>query len=42
LRLSPASNQFVIDTMGADHTVFGSDYPYDIGDPEGPRFGAGD
>jgi hypothetical protein len=35
LRLSPASNQFVIDTMGADHTVFGSDYPYDIGDPEG-------
>jgi aminocarboxymuconate-semialdehyde decarboxylase len=35
--LSPASNKFVIDTMGADRVVFGSDYPYDIGDPEGRR-----
>jgi aminocarboxymuconate-semialdehyde decarboxylase len=35
--LSPESNKFVIDTMGADHVVFGSDYPYDIGDPEGKR-----
>ena len=35
--LSLASNQFVIDTMGAECVVFGSDYPYDIGDPEGRR-----
>jgi aminocarboxymuconate-semialdehyde decarboxylase len=35
--LSPASNRFVIDTMGADRVVFGSDYPYDIGDPDGRR-----
>ncbi len=35
--LSLASNQFVIDTMGVEHVVFGSDYPYDIGDPEGRR-----
>lgn len=35
--LSPASNRFVVDIMGADHVVFGSDYPYDIGDPEGRR-----
>ena len=35
--LSPASNRFVIDMMGADRVVFGSDYPYDIGDPEGRR-----
>ena len=35
--LSPTSNKFVIDTMGVDRVVFGSDYPYDIGDPEGRR-----
>jgi aminocarboxymuconate-semialdehyde decarboxylase len=35
--MSPASNRFVIDTMGADRVVFGSDYPYDIGDPDGRR-----
>ena len=35
--LSTDSNKFVIDTMGADHVVFGSDYPFDIGDPEGRR-----
>ena len=35
--LSEESNKFVIDTMGADHVVFGSDYPFDIGDPEGTR-----
>jgi aminocarboxymuconate-semialdehyde decarboxylase len=23
--------------MGADRVVFGSDYPFDIGDPEGRR-----
>lgn len=31
------SNRFVIETMGVDRTVFGSDYPFDIGDPEGRR-----
>ena len=35
--LSTDSNQFVIDAMGVDHVVFGSDYPFDIGDPEGRR-----
>jgi aminocarboxymuconate-semialdehyde decarboxylase len=35
--LSTDSNRFVIDTMGADHVMFGSDYPFDIGDPEGKR-----
>ncbi len=35
--LSTDSNQFVLDTMGTDRVVFGSDYPYDIGDPEGRR-----
>jgi aminocarboxymuconate-semialdehyde decarboxylase len=35
--LSKESNQFVIDVMGADRVVFGSDYPFDIGDPEGRR-----
>lgn len=35
--LSEDSNRFVIETMGADHVVFGSDYPFDIGDPEGRR-----
>lgn len=35
--LSTVSNRFVIDTMGVDHVVFGSDYPFDIGDPEGRR-----
>jgi aminocarboxymuconate-semialdehyde decarboxylase len=35
--LSEESNRFVIDTMGADRVVFGTDYPFDIGDPEGRR-----
>jgi aminocarboxymuconate-semialdehyde decarboxylase len=35
--LSEESNRFVIDTMGPDHVVFGSDFPFDIGDPEGRR-----
>jgi aminocarboxymuconate-semialdehyde decarboxylase len=35
--LSEDSNRFTIQTMGADHVVFGSDYPFDIGDPEGKR-----
>jgi aminocarboxymuconate-semialdehyde decarboxylase len=35
--LSQDSNRFVIDTMGVDRVVFGSDYPFDIGDPEGRR-----
>jgi aminocarboxymuconate-semialdehyde decarboxylase len=35
--LSQESNRFVIQTMGSDRVVFGSDYPFDIGDPEGKR-----
>jgi aminocarboxymuconate-semialdehyde decarboxylase len=35
--LNEKSNRFVIETMGADRVVFGSDYPFDIGDPEGKR-----
>ena len=35
--LSEDSNRFVIATMGPEHVVFGSDYPFDIGDPEGRR-----
>jgi aminocarboxymuconate-semialdehyde decarboxylase len=35
--LSEESNRFVIDTMGADRVMFGTDYPFDIGDPEGKR-----
>jgi len=35
--LNERSNRFVIETMGADRVVFGSDYPFDIGDPEGKR-----
>ena len=35
--LSTDSNAFVIQTMGADRVVFGTDYPFDIGDPEGRR-----
>jgi aminocarboxymuconate-semialdehyde decarboxylase len=35
--LSRDSNRFVIDVMGVDRVVFGSDYPFDIGDPEGRR-----
>lgn len=35
--LSEESNRFVIETMGADQVIFGSDFPFDIGDPEGRR-----
>jgi aminocarboxymuconate-semialdehyde decarboxylase len=35
--LSTDSNRFVIQTMGVDQVVFGTDYPFDIGDPEGRR-----
>ncbi len=35
--LSPDSNRFVIDVMGEDRVMFGTDYPFDIGDPEGKR-----
>lgn len=35
--LSTDSNRFVIQTMGISHVVFGTDYPFDIGDPEGRR-----
>jgi aminocarboxymuconate-semialdehyde decarboxylase len=36
-QISTDSNRFVIKSMGADRVVFGSDYPFDIGDPEGRR-----
>lgn len=35
--LSVDSNRWVIDIMGVDRVVFGSDYPFDVGDPEGRR-----
>jgi len=35
--LSAESTAFLLKTMGADRVVFGSDYPYDVGDPEGLR-----
>jgi aminocarboxymuconate-semialdehyde decarboxylase len=35
--LSPDSTTFLLNTMGADRVVFGSDYPFDVGDPEGER-----
>jgi aminocarboxymuconate-semialdehyde decarboxylase len=35
--LSVESNRFVVDTMGAERVMFGTDYPFDIGDPEGKR-----
>jgi aminocarboxymuconate-semialdehyde decarboxylase len=33
--LSPASVDFVVRVAGAERVMFGSDYPFDIGDPEG-------
>ena len=33
--LSPESVRFVLNTMGEDRILFGSDYPFDVGDPEG-------
>lgn len=30
-----ASLQFLIDRVGADRVVFGTDYPFEVGDPEG-------
>jgi aminocarboxymuconate-semialdehyde decarboxylase len=35
--LSEQSNRFVIETMGTERVMFGTDYPFDIGDPEGKR-----
>lgn len=35
--LSPDSTRFLVETVGADRVVFGSDYPFDVGDPEGAR-----
>jgi aminocarboxymuconate-semialdehyde decarboxylase len=32
---SPASLRFLIDLVGADRVVFGTDFPYEIGDAEG-------
>ncbi|HET6686360.1 MAG TPA: amidohydrolase family protein [Jiangellaceae bacterium] len=31
---SPASLRFLLDVVGADHVVLGSDYPFRMGDPE--------
>lgn len=33
--LSPESVRFVVDIMGEGRVLFGSDYPFDVGDPEG-------
>lgn len=33
--LSPESLEFVLQIVGPDRVLFGSDYPFDIGDPEG-------
>jgi aminocarboxymuconate-semialdehyde decarboxylase len=35
--LSPESVKFTIDVAGADRVMFGTDYPFDIGDPEAKR-----
>ncbi|MGV6876014.1 amidohydrolase family protein [Pseudochelatococcus sp. B33] len=35
--LSEDSNRFLVAKMGAERIVFGTDYPFDIGDPEGMR-----
>jgi len=35
--LSPESVQFTIDVAGAERVMFGTDYPFDIGDPEAKR-----
>ncbi|MGZ5120480.1 MAG: amidohydrolase family protein [Burkholderiales bacterium] len=35
--LSPESVEFTIRVAGADRVMFGTDYPFDIGDPEAKR-----
>ena len=35
--LSPDSVEFTIKVAGADRVMFGTDYPFDIGDPEAKR-----
>jgi len=35
--LSPESVEFTISIAGADNVMFGTDYPFDIGDPEAKR-----
>lgn len=35
--LSPDSTRFLLDVMGPDRVLFGSDFPFDVGDPEGKR-----
>jgi len=35
--LSPDSTRFLLDVMAPDRVLFGSDYPFDVGDPEGKR-----
>ena len=35
--LSPESVRFTVEVAGADRVMFGTDYPFDIGDPEAKR-----
>ena len=35
--LSPESVEFTVKIAGADRVMFGTDYPFDIGDPEAKR-----
>jgi len=35
--LSTDSTRFLLDVVGPDRVLFGSDYPFDVGDPEGAR-----
>lgn len=35
--LSPESVAFTVEVAGADRVIFGTDYPFDIGDPEAKR-----
>ena len=32
---SPESTKFLVDLLGAERVMFGTDFPYEIGDPEG-------
>jgi len=34
LTLGPRNLRFVVEELGADRVVLGSDYPFDMGDPD--------
>ena len=34
---SPRSLRFLLDVVGAEHVVLGSDYPFEMGDPDPVR-----